>query len=110
MPKNGFGGGRVLLLLIVRPGFFPSSAPPGSGKKKGGGPPVVHIHHKFIVIDAETDDPIFYTGSNSLSENSTHHNDGNLEIKGRPELARTCFAEFMRLYQRTDRPSVIYSS
>ncbi len=73
---------------------------PAAGKKKGGGPPAVHIHHKFIVIDAETDHPIIYTGSNNLSENSTHHNDENLlEIKGSPELAQTYFAEFMRLYE-----------
>jgi len=73
---------------------------PAAGKKKGGGPPAVHIHHKFIVIDAETENPIIYTGSNNLSENSTHHNDENLlEIKGSPELAQTYFAEFMRLYE-----------
>lgn len=73
---------------------------PAAAKKKGGGPPAVHIHHKFIVIDAETDHPIIYTGSNNLSENSTHHNDENLlEIKGSPELAQTYFAEFMRLYE-----------
>src|SRR4029077_6995555 len=62
--------------------------------------PAVHIHHKFIVIDAETQSPTIYTGSNNLSENSTHHNDENLlEIKGSPELAQTYFAEFMRLYE-----------
>jgi hypothetical protein len=34
-----------------------------------------------------------------LSNNSTHKNDENLlEIKGNPQLARTYFAEFMRLY------------
>jgi phosphatidylserine/phosphatidylglycerophosphate/cardiolipin synthase-like enzyme len=73
-------------------------AKPG-GKKKGG-PPAVHIHHKFIVIDAETNSPIIYTGSNNLSNNSTHNNDENLlEIKNSPELAQTYFAEFMRLYE-----------
>ena len=73
--------------------------PPKKGKKKGG-PPAVHIHHKFIVIDAETANPTIYSGSNNLSDNSTHHNDENLlEIKGSPELAQTYFAEFMRLYE-----------
>jgi phosphatidylserine/phosphatidylglycerophosphate/cardiolipin synthase-like enzyme len=73
--------------------------PPKKGKKKGG-PPAVHIHHKFIVIDAEAQNPIIYTGSNNLSNNSTHRNDENLlEIKGNPGLARTYFAEFMRLYE-----------
>ncbi len=69
------------------------------GNKKSG-PPAVHIHHKFIVIDAFGSSPTIYTGSNNLSENSTHHNDENLlEIKGSPELAQTYFAEFMRLYE-----------
>lgn len=76
-----------------------STLPPKKGKKKGG-PPAVHIHHKFIVIDAETETPIIYTGSNNLSNNSTHRNDENLlEIKRSPELAHTYFAEFMRLYE-----------
>ncbi len=60
----------------------------------------MHIHHKFIVIDAETAQPTIYTGSNNLSNNSTHNNDENLlEITNCPELAQTYFAEFMRLYQ-----------
>ena len=73
--------------------------PPKAGQKKRG-PPAVHIHHKFIVIDADTDDPTIYTGSANLSNNSTHKNDENLlEIKGNPEMARTYLAEFMRLYE-----------
>ena len=72
--------------------------PPKSGKKRG--PPAVHIHHKFIVIDANTDNPTIYTGSANFSENSTHKNDENLlEITGSPELARTYLAEFMRIYE-----------
>jgi phosphatidylserine/phosphatidylglycerophosphate/cardiolipin synthase-like enzyme len=71
--------------------------PPQPGKK--GGPPAVHIHHKFIIIDADTDKPTIYTGSANLSANSTNHNDENLlEITGSPELARTYLAEFMRIY------------
>jgi phosphatidylserine/phosphatidylglycerophosphate/cardiolipin synthase-like enzyme len=107
---------KVLAYSYFRPGntpagFLPelsavdmsskSTLPPPKQKgKKKGGPPAVHIHHKFIIIDAETKNPIIYTGSNNLSENSTHHNDENLvEIKGSPELARTYFAEFIRLYE-----------
>jgi phosphatidylserine/phosphatidylglycerophosphate/cardiolipin synthase-like enzyme len=70
-----------------------------SGKKKGH-PPAVHVHHKFIVIDAETDSPTIYTGSNNLSNNSTHNNDESLlEITGSPELTHTYLTEFMRLYE-----------
>jgi phosphatidylserine/phosphatidylglycerophosphate/cardiolipin synthase-like enzyme len=109
---------KVLAYSYFRPGNTPAGflpefsavdmsskstlSPPkrAAGKKKGGGPPAVHIHHKFIVIDAETEKPIIYTGSNNLSENSTHHNDENLvEIKDSPELAQTYFAEFIRLYE-----------
>jgi phosphatidylserine/phosphatidylglycerophosphate/cardiolipin synthase-like enzyme len=107
---------KVLAYSYFRPGNTPAGflpefsavdmsskstlPPPKQNGKKKGGPPAVHIHHKFIVIDAETENPIIYTGSNNLSENSTHHNDENLlEIKGSPELAQTYFAEFIRLYE-----------
>jgi hypothetical protein len=60
----------------------------------------VFIHHKFVVIDAETDSPTIYTGSANMSNNSMHNNDENLlEIKGDTALARTYLAEFMRLYE-----------
>jgi hypothetical protein len=39
------------------------------GEKYPGFPPVI-IHHKFIVIDAETELPIIYTGSANMSGNS----------------------------------------
>jgi phosphatidylserine/phosphatidylglycerophosphate/cardiolipin synthase-like enzyme len=74
-------------------------AKPAKGKKAHA-PPAVHIHHKFIVVDANTDSPIIYTGSANLSNNSTHRNDENLlEITGSPQLAQTYLAEFMRLYE-----------
>jgi len=73
--------------------------PPKPGTKKRG-IPAVHIHHKFVVIDADTDSPTIYTGSANLSKNSTNRNDENLlEIKGSAELAQTYFAEFVRLYE-----------
>src|SRR5262249_52396949 len=105
---------KVLAYSFFRPGATPaeflpelssvdlsseSTLPPPKAGQKERGPPAVHIHHKFIVIDADTDDPTIYTGSANLSNNSTHKNDENLlEIKGNPQLARTYFAEFMRLY------------
>ena len=76
-----------------------------AASKKAGGkakrsPPAVHVHHKFIVIDADTDEPTIFTGSANLSKNSTNFNDENLlEITGSPALARIYFAEFMRLYE-----------
>lgn len=49
----------------------------------------VYIHHKFVVIDGETDHPVIYSGSANLSKNSTNHNDGNLpEITDCPRLAQ----------------------
>ena len=63
-------------------------------------PPEVYIHHKFIVLDAETDNPIVYSGSANMSNNSSHKNDENLlEITGSPRLARIYLAEFLRLYE-----------
>ena len=71
------------------------------GKKKDQrSPPAVHIHHKFIVIDGETDAPTIFTGSANLSKNSTNYNDEYLlEIAGSSALAQTYLAEFMRLYE-----------
>jgi phosphatidylserine/phosphatidylglycerophosphate/cardiolipin synthase-like enzyme len=106
---------KVLAYSFFRPGATPaeflpelssvdmsrmSTLPPRKPGAKKGGPPAVHIHHKFIVIDGNTDNPTIYTGSANLSNNSTHRNDENLlEIKGNPDLARTYLAEFMRLYE-----------
>lgn len=73
---------------------------PKNGKNKHSQPPAVHVHHKFIVIDAETDTPTIYTGSANMSNNSMHNNDENvLEVKNAPALARLYLAEFMRLYE-----------
>lgn len=70
---------------------------PGEGRPPY--PPVI-VHHKFIVIDGETDSPIIYTGSANMSGNSVFGNDENLlEIKGSPRLAQIYLAEFLRLYE-----------
>ena len=72
--------------------IFPGDAPPSF-------PPVI-VHHKFIVIDAETDAPVIYTGSANMSGNSVFNNDENLlEMKGSPRLAQIYLAEFLRLYE-----------
>ena len=66
---------------------------------KPPGPASVFIHHKFVVIDAETDHPTIFTGSQNISNNSVHNNDENLlQITGCKRLARIYLAEFMRLY------------
>jgi phosphatidylserine/phosphatidylglycerophosphate/cardiolipin synthase-like enzyme len=105
---------RVLTYSYFRPGNAPASflpelsavdfssrstLPPSQGGARKG-PPAVHIHHKFIIVDAETDKPTIFTGSANLSANSTNHNDENLlEITGSTALARTYLAEFLRLYE-----------
>ena len=82
----------------VPPGFRPEiNIFPG--EKAPEYSPVI-IHHKFVVIDAETESPIIYTGSANMSGNSVYRNDENLlEIKGSPRLARIYLAEFLRLYE-----------
>jgi phosphatidylserine/phosphatidylglycerophosphate/cardiolipin synthase-like enzyme len=63
-------------------------------------PPAVYIHHKFVVIDCETDHPVVYTGSANLSGSPTWSNDKNLvEIVDSPRVARIYLAEFLRLYR-----------
>lgn len=78
-------------------GFWWESAQLGTGDQSRY---PVYIHHKFIVIDGETDRPTIYSGSANMSENSVHHNDENLlEIKGSPRLGAIYLAEFFRLYE-----------
>lgn len=70
-----------------------------AAKKKSGGPPPIHVHHKFIVIDGDTEHPTIYTGSPNFSKASENGNDENeLEIKGNTKVAQIYVAEFMRLY------------
>jgi hypothetical protein len=79
---------------IQLPGTTSTGAP--SSKKS---PPEVYIHHKFVVIDGETDNPVVYTGSANMSGASTWNNDENLvEIRDCPRIARIYMAEFLRLY------------
>jgi phosphatidylserine/phosphatidylglycerophosphate/cardiolipin synthase-like enzyme len=60
----------------------------------------VYIHHKFVVIDAETDQPTIYTGSANMSKNALYRNDENMmEIKDCPRLAGIYLTEFLRLYE-----------
>ena len=65
-----------------------------------GGPYPVFIHHKFIVIDGETDHPVIYSGSANMSANSVFYNDENLlEITECPRIGQLYLAEFMRLFE-----------
>ena len=58
------------------------------------------IHHKFIVIDAETDSPVVYSGSANMSNASQYGNDENL-LRNSWQQAHAGYrlAEFMRLYE-----------
>jgi phosphatidylserine/phosphatidylglycerophosphate/cardiolipin synthase-like enzyme len=87
--------------------FTGDDVPPGfvreynlfPGTKPTPYPPVI-IHHKFIVIDGETESPTIYSGSANMSGNSVFGNDENLlEFKGSPRLGRIYLAEFLRLYE-----------
>lgn len=61
---------------------------------------MVRVHHKFLIVDGEGDNPVIFTGSPNLSGNSLHHNDENLlKITDCPRLGRMYFAEFHRLYE-----------
>jgi phosphatidylserine/phosphatidylglycerophosphate/cardiolipin synthase-like enzyme len=61
---------------------------------------MVRVHHKFVVIDAEGDNPVVFTGSANFSGNSLHHNDENLlEITQCPRIAGMYMAEFLRLFE-----------
>jgi len=87
-----FGGNNLPEGFQREVNIFPGDKPPPF-------PPVI-IHHKFVIIDAETDSPVIYTGSANMSGNSVFGNDENLlEMKGSPRLAHIYLAEFLRLYE-----------
>ena len=86
--------------------FSPVTVPEGftpemqvfPGEKAPPYAPVI-IHHKFLVIDAEGTDPVVYSGSANMSQNSEHYNDENLlEIRDK-RIAGIYLAEFLRLYE-----------
>lgn len=92
---------------IVGAGSYKNDTPQGFLKELNAFPgednkqyaPVI-IHHKFIVIDGETESPLIYSGSANMSDNAVHHNDeALLEISEIPSLAQLYLAEFMRLYE-----------
>jgi phosphatidylserine/phosphatidylglycerophosphate/cardiolipin synthase-like enzyme len=61
---------------------------------------MVRVHHKFVVIDAEGEYPVVFTGSANFSGNSLHNNDENLlEITECPRVAGAYLAEFLRLFE-----------
>jgi phosphatidylserine/phosphatidylglycerophosphate/cardiolipin synthase-like enzyme len=85
--------------------FSGDAVPFGFAREREGWPGedprrAVRIHHKFVLIDAETPTPILYTGSANFSNNSQYNNDENiLEVVGHQALAAAYLAEFMRLYE-----------
>lgn len=86
-------------------GFGAADTPTGFAPERilwpGEDPKImVRVHHKFVVIDAEGDHPVVYTGSANFSGNSLHGNDENLlEITNCPRIAGMYMAEFLRLYE-----------
>ena len=62
------------------------------------------VHHKMVIIDAETPHPLIYTGSANMSKNSVNNNDENLlEILGSRRLAGMYLAEFLPSTSTTAR-------
>jgi phosphatidylserine/phosphatidylglycerophosphate/cardiolipin synthase-like enzyme len=86
-------------------GFKADDTPTGFAPERilwpGENPKImVRVHHKFVVIDAEADHPVVYTGSANFSGNSLHGNDENLlEITNCPRIAGMYMAEFLRLFE-----------
>jgi len=103
LPYSAFGidapKGWLPELRTIDTSPYDVSIKPSKASKKTKTPPPIHVHHKFIVIDGDTETPIIYTGSPNFSKNSENANDENvLEIKGNVALAHIYVAEFLRLY------------
>ncbi|XUM24086.1 phospholipase D-like domain-containing protein [Bradyrhizobium oligotrophicum S58] len=103
LPYSAFGAaaprGFLPELRTIDTSAYDVSVKKGKAKAAKRSPPPIHVHHKFIVIDGDTDEPTIYTGSPNFSRASENSNDENvLEIKGNTRLAQAYVAEFMRLY------------
>jgi phosphatidylserine/phosphatidylglycerophosphate/cardiolipin synthase-like enzyme len=103
LPYAAFGKdaprGFLPELKTIDTSFYDAAKGKGKTGKKKSEPPPIHVHHKFIVIDGDTDAPTIYTGSPNFSKAAEESNDENvLEIKGNVALARAYVAEFLRLY------------
>jgi len=57
------------------------------------------VHHKFILIDADTQNPIIITGSANYSKNSSEKNDENTLIIRDKHVGRLYLSEFFRIYE-----------
>ena len=95
--------GAEFFSAALTPAGFQTEINVFPGENAPSYPPVL-VHRKFIVIDAEADAPIIYTGSANMSGNSVFRNDENLlEIKGSARLAQLYLAEFLGLYEHCYR-------
>lgn len=100
LPYSAFGTtaprGFLPELRTIDTSEYDVSMKARKGSKKGKEPPPIHVHHKFIIIDGDTNEPTIYTGSPNFSKASENSNDENvLEIKGNIALAHAYVAEFM---------------
>ncbi len=69
----------------------------GAGLRQDGNPNL--LHHKVIIIDAET----VITGSLNFSKNAVHSNDENLLIIRHPEIAALYLDEWQRQWDSATR-------
>jgi phosphatidylserine/phosphatidylglycerophosphate/cardiolipin synthase-like enzyme len=87
LPYSAFGTtaprGFLPELRTIDTSEYDVSVKARKGSKKGKEPPPIHVHHKFIIIDGDTNEPTIYRGSPNFSKASENSNDENvLEIKG----------------------------
>jgi hypothetical protein len=69
--------------------------PPFQAEYRGGGGQV--IHHKFVVVDFNGDNPAVFAGSSNLAEGGEHENGDNLLAFRDPQVASAYAVEAIQL-------------
>jgi phosphatidylserine/phosphatidylglycerophosphate/cardiolipin synthase-like enzyme len=70
---------------------------PPTFRKEWNGGMGMHIHHKFIVVDFNGDDPVAYMGSSNLAAGGEESNGDNLLEVRDPAIAKLYAVEAIRL-------------
>jgi phosphatidylserine/phosphatidylglycerophosphate/cardiolipin synthase-like enzyme len=76
--------------------YLHSKVPKPFREEISGGPGQV-IHHKFVVVDFNGDDPVVFAGSSNLAAGGEHENGDNLLAFRDPAVASTYAVEAIRL-------------
>ena len=108
--KPGKKKSTAKLTEVQLPGRGPQALPPGvlSGqlpqpfKAEWSGGSGVRLHHKFVICDFNTDNPVAFTGSSNSAAGGEEHNGDNLIEINDPKVVTAYAVEALRIFDHYD--------